>query len=313
MATSLRRECSAAASTSGRTPPACWSPRHARAACARSSSGARSPAWDAAWRPAGRSRRRGSPRPRASSPSSTRWPSRPARETIRAVATAVIRRAANRDEFCDAIRDARRRRGVRARRRGGGAAGLPGRHAHARPAAAGARRGRRRGRRLDRDRRRDARRRRRVVGLVRVRLGLPGRRLPGRRPADAPTSCDAVRMHAARALDGDRLRPGRHRDRGRRQRGLAAPARRRRCSTSTSLARALGVLTSGPAADVAARFDLDAAARAADARRAAALDAAGARARPAAADRLRRAARGRPARPGRRCNNSFTIAPGGLR
>src|SRR5918999_1194226 len=38
-------------------------------------------------------------------------------------------------------------------------------------------------RRVDRDRRRDGRRGRRVGALVPVRLGLPGRRVPGRRPA----------------------------------------------------------------------------------------------------------------------------------
>ena len=177
--------------------------------------------------------------------------------TIRAVATAVIRRAANRDEFCDADPRPRRRRGLRARRRGGGAAGLPGRDAHARPAAAGARRGRRRRRRLDRDRRRDAGRRRRVVGLVRVRLGLPGRRLPGRRPAGRPTSC--ARCGCTPRARWPASIPARSTPRSR------SAAARRRCggwwatsSTTQSLARALRVLTSGPATDVAARFDLDA-------------------------------------------------------
>ena len=50
---------------------------------------------------------RASPRTRASSPSSSRWPSKLARRSIRAVATAAIRGAANRDEFCHAMREPR--------------------------------------------------------------------------------------------------------------------------------------------------------------------------------------------------------------
>ena len=142
--------------------------------------------------------------------------------TIRAVATAVIRRAVNRDEFCapSATTAASRSACSTARRRRGWPSSAPrGRSA----ARCRARRGRRRGRRVDRDRGGDAGRRRRVVGLVRVRLGLPGRRLPGRRPA-RPRRAARGRMHAARGAQGHRPRPGRHRDRGRGQRGVAAAA-----------------------------------------------------------------------------------------
>ena len=67
---------------------------------------------------------------------------------------------------------------------------------------------------------------------------------------------DAVRAHAARALAAST--PGRSTSRSR------SAAARPRCggswatsSTPESLERALRVLTSGPAVDVAARFDLD--------------------------------------------------------
>ena len=148
--------------------------------------------------------------------------------SIRAVATAVIRRAANRDEFCAAIRA---HGGVEvcvldgeeeARLAFLGATRTIGR------ALPGARRGGRRGRRFDRDRRGHDGRRRGVVDVASSSAVVslltriwasdpPWRRRAARRSA----------THAARALAGDRPRAGRRRDRGRRQRGLAAAARGR--------------------------------------------------------------------------------------
>ena len=94
---------------------------------------------------------------------------------------------------------ARRRRGRRPRRPGGGAARVPGRDAHARRAARGQRRGGRRRRRLDRARDRHARGRRDVVGVLPRRLRAADRRATGaptrrRRPsctrcASTPTAC----------------------------------------------------------------------------------------------------------------------------
>ena len=307
MATSLARACSAAASTSGRTPRACWSPTRATARLHGGPAAARvHPPGPRAGARRRRSRPRGSPRPRASSPSSSRWPSRLARDDPHRRHRRASARAANRDEFCRRDARARRRRGVRARRRGGGAAGLPRRDAHARPAAAG---------RvavvdvgggsteiavgtLDR--------RRRVVALVRVRLGLPRRRLPGRRPADARRAATRSATHAAQMLAGIAPPPV---DAAVAVGGSAASLRRlvgddarpRRASRARC-----GVLTSGPAADVAARFDLDAQRVRLMPAGLLALDAAAHALGPAAADRPRRPARGRAARPGRACNNSFT-------
>ena len=153
-------------------------------------------------------------------------------------------RAANRDEFCRRDARARRRRGLRARRRGGGAAGLPRRHADARAAARRA---------AWRSSTSAAARPRspsaRVAGGVewsasfRVRLGLPRRRLPGRRTrrraAELRRGARARRRRARRASTP---RAGRRRGGGRRQRGLAAAARRRRARPREPAARAARAL-----------------------------------------------------------------------
>ena len=103
---------------------------------------------------------------------------------IRTVATAVIRSAANRDEFCAEIR-----------RHGGVEVCVLDGEEEARLAFLGATRtlgrpldwadrGGRRRRRLERDRHRHDRGRRRVVEVVQCRLRLPGRRPLRQRPAD---------------------------------------------------------------------------------------------------------------------------------
>ena len=176
--------------------------------------------------------------------------------TIRAVATAVIRRAANRDEFCAAIRE-----------HGGVEVCVLDGEEEARLAFLGATRtlGRPLPGRVA------------VVdvggGSTEIAVGtlaggvewscsfpfgsgfLADAYLGGDPPA--PAELAAVRAHAAQALAGDRPRPGR------RARSPSAAARPRcagssaQSSSAESLRRALRVLTSGPAADVAFRFDLD--------------------------------------------------------
>ena len=273
---------------------------------ARSCSGARSPAWAAVWRPAGTI-----PAARIAETAGVVAEQHALAEqagarAIRAVATAVIRRAANRDEFCDAMRE---HGGVEvcvldgeeeARLAFLGATRTLG------TAAAGARRGRRRRRRLDRDRRRDARRRRRVVGVVRVRLAASSPTptwAATRRRAD---ELDAVRCHAARAARG-------HRPAARstsRSRSAAAPPRcagsSATSSTAQSLARALRVLTQRSGRGRRGALRPRRPAGAADARGPARARRRGARARPAAADRPRRVCARASCSTWRACNNSFT-------
>ena len=67
--------------------------------------GVRSPAWAAGWRRAGGSRRRASPKTPGWSPSNCAMAEQAGARTIRTVATAVIRSAINRDEFCQAMRE----------------------------------------------------------------------------------------------------------------------------------------------------------------------------------------------------------------
>ena len=314
MATSLPRACSAAASTSGRTPPACWSPRRATAASrevlqrrafTRLGRGL-APGGDD---PGGADRRDRERRRRAARAGRAGWR---ADDPHRGHRRDPQRRQPRRVLRGDAR--ARRRRGLRARRRGGGAAGLPRRDADARAAAAG-----------------------RVavvdvgggsteiaVGTLAggvewwrsfaVRLGLPRRRLPGQRPALAAPSWTTSRYHAradAGATSTRRRSTPRSRSAAARRRcgGSSAP-----CSTADSLRRgARRCSRSGPAADVAFRFDLDV--------QRVRLMPAGLLALDAAAQALgqplqigaRRPARGRAARPGRGCNNSFTEAGLGVR
>ena len=243
MATSRAGECSAAASTSGRTPPACWSPRHATAACAEVLQ-------RRAFTRLGRGLAPGGaiPAARIAETASVVAEQHALAEqvgarTIRAVATAVIRRAANRDEFCAAIRE---HGGVdvcvldgeeEARLAFLGATRTLGRPLPGRVAVVDVGGGSTEI----------------AVGtldggvewcaLVRVRLGLPGRRLPGRRPAVA----GRARRRSARTPP-DAL----HGDRARRRSTPRSPsaAARPRCggssatsSTPTACARALRVLT----------------------------------------------------------------------
>ncbi len=100
MATSRAGECSAAASTSGRTPPACWSPR-------RRPGGLREVLQRRAFTRLGRGLAPGGTIPAARIAETAAvvaeqhaLAEQAGASTIRAVATAVIRRAANRDEFC---------------------------------------------------------------------------------------------------------------------------------------------------------------------------------------------------------------------
>ena len=233
-------------------------------------------------------------------------------QAIRAVATAVHPRAANRDEFCRAMRE-----------HGGVEVSVLDGEEEARLAflgatntlAAPARRARgggRRRRRLDRDRDRDGRRRRRVVAFVRVRLRLPRRRLPGRRPAVAGPARRGPLPRRRRCSPASRRRRSTSR-----WRSVAA---RPRCggswatsSATQSLERALRVLTRGPAVDVAARFELDPQRVRLMPAGLLALEAPAHALGQTAADRARRPARGRIARPGWACNNSFTILHRGLR
>ena len=215
-------------------------------------------------------------------------------EPLRVVATAAIRGAANRDEFVAVAARARRRRGLDPRRRGGGAAGLPRRHAHARAASSRARVG--------------------VVdvgggsteiavgtlaggvtwsGSFRRRLRLPGR--PYLR-SDPPAAAElhAMREHAGGVFEGLEVPQP---DCAVAVGGSAASLRRLVGAVlePETLQRALRVLSGEPAADVARRFELDpervrpAARRDPHPRRRLAPP------RLPAADRPRRPARGRPA------------------
>jgi exopolyphosphatase/guanosine-5'-triphosphate,3'-diphosphate pyrophosphatase len=176
--------------------------------------------------------------------------------TIRAVATAVIRRAANRDEFCHAIKA-----------HGGVEVDVLDGEEEARLAFLGATRtaGRSLSGRVA------------VVdvggGSTEIAVGttaggvewsasfpfgsgfLADAYLGGDPPGD--DELRAVRMHAARALAG--IEPGPI-DHALAVGGSAASSRRLVGPelNANSLAQALRVLSSGPAADVAARFDLDA-------------------------------------------------------
>ena len=175
--------------------------------------------------------------------------------TVRTVATAVIRSAVNRDEFCKAMRE---HGGVdvcvldgeeEARLAFLGATRTLGRPLHGRVAvvdvgggsteiAIGTVDGRSR-----------------LVALVRVRLGLSRRRLPGRRPADRGRARRGPLPRRAGA-QGRRSAADRRGGRGRRERRLAAPAGRRRARSPQPRAR-----PGGPhqwsCADVARRFELD--------------------------------------------------------
>ena len=253
---------------------------------ARSSSGARSRAWAAAWRPAARFRRariaenagvvaeqrRARRAGRRATDPHRRHGGDPRRRQPRRVLSTPMREHGG-VEVC--VLDGR----------GGGAAGVPRGDADARAAA---RRTRRRWSTsaAARPRSRSARSTAASTGGRRSRSA----------PASSPTrtwaatrrrarELDAVRAHAAQVLAGIDAAAGRRRGRGRRQRGLAAAARRRRARATRASQRALRVLTSGPAADVAARFALDPQRVRLMPAGLLALDAAGAGARPAAADR----------------------------
>ena len=161
-------------------------------------------------------------------------------EHVRVVATAAIRRAANRDALLAALRA---QAGVEVAvlvGRGRGAARVPRRDAHARRAAAGHDRGRRRRRHVDRDRGRHARGRRELGALVPDRLERARRPLP-RRPAVARRPGDDARRRRGRVR-----RPRRSRAPTPPSRSAAAPRRCRRssarCSTPAALERALGAL-----------------------------------------------------------------------
>ena len=145
---------------------------------------------------------------------------------VSAVATAALRRAENRDELCDAVRELA---GLDIAVLGGldeARLAFLGATQHAARAALRPRRRGRRRRRLDRDRDRDARPRRRLVGQRAGRLRGPRGRLR-RRPAGA-----ARARHRARARGRRVRRPqpalARVGGRRRRQRRVAAAAGRPR-------------------------------------------------------------------------------------
>ena len=105
MATFHARPCAAPASTSGRTRRGCWSPKRRRGGCA-GVAGARVHAH----RPPGRRRGRDPPRRRSTAVAEVVAAQRAAAALagaahVRVVATAAIRRAPNRGELVDAVRD----------------------------------------------------------------------------------------------------------------------------------------------------------------------------------------------------------------
>ena len=293
MATSLQSACAAAASTSGRTPRACWSPRRATARLTRGAAAARvhPPGPRARARrgdPGGPDRRDRERRGRAARAGRAGWRADDPRRRHRGdPARRQPRRVLRRDPR------ARRGRGLRARRRGGGAAGVPGRHADARPAAAGTRRGGGRRRRLDRDRRRDADRRRRMVASFPFGSGFLAEAYLGGDPPSA-SKLDAVRAHAPRALA--EIEPGPV-DIAVAVGGSAASLRRLVGDEldAESLERALRVLTQRSGRGRRVSLRPRGPARAADARRPARARCRRAGARAAAPDRPRRPSRGRPA------------------
>ena len=278
-------QCAARASTSGPTPPACWSPTSGRGAH-RGAPGARS---RASGREGGE-RLRGKVVAVAGVVAEQRAAAEPrARD---ACAWSPRRRSAARPTGRSSRPRPRLagRRGRRARRRGGGAAGVHRRGADARAAAGGRDRGRRRRRRVDRDRRRDA-----------AAAASSGRRRSrsGRACSPTPTCADpppaaelrALREHARRRSRGSTCPRATPRSR--------SAAARRRCGGSSGAAidpeavqRAMRVLSGAPASVVASRFAPRARARAAAARRADRARRGRARARAPARDRPRRVARG---------------------
>ena len=248
MATSC--PCSAAASTSARTPRACSSPRPSDGRLAEVLQ-------RRAFTRIGKGLAPGAEIPRAKIEevaavvASHRELAEPAgADPVRTVATAAIRSASNRDEFVDGRR-ARRRGGLRPRRRGGGPARLPraprarsgsrleGRSASSTSAAA------------PRDRGRHGRGRRRRGG---PRSGSAPATWPTRTCARTrrrpPSSPRCARTRPRRStLSRRRARRGR---RGRRQRRVAARASSAPCSAPRRR-RALGVLRRGAGGQVAAR------------------------------------------------------------
>ena len=220
-------------------------------------------------------------------------------QTVRTVATAVIRSALNRDEFCAAMRE-----------HGGVDVCVLDGEEEARLAFLGATRtlqqplagrvavvdvgggsteiaiGTRR-------------RRRRVVALVRVRLGLPRGRLPRRATRPRWSELDDVRYHAAQMLEDADPPPV---DAAVAVGGSAASLRRLVGEVLDRHSLAPGALHADQRSGSGRRRPLRArpAAGAADARRAARAGGRGPRARQAAADRARGPARGSSARPGRR-------------